>query len=168
MAKSVIGLFANEDAARTAWRALERAGFSLDQASFVDRATTRLAANLAAVGIPAIDTLRYVDSVKLGGVLLVLQALSDVEAERAAELLSAYDLVDLAANGEDLSQPGAAAPATSPDSPWVRPGHPHVYAGRETVTPIEGDEAHRRQLDVPPGGGVLDRKVAEYPPHENY
>ena len=168
MAKSVIGLFANEDEGRTAWRAMERAGFSPDQASFVDRDTNRLADHLAAVGIPANETLTYVDSVKLGGVLPVLQALSDPAAECAAELLSSHGLVDTAASDEGLPQLAAADPAAPPSGTSAIPGHFHVYLGRETVIPIVGDEVHRRKRDVPPGGGVLDRNVGEYPPYEDY
>ena len=169
MAKSVVGLFQNERDAREALREIDSVGLNPDQVSYVDRESNLLAGNLAQVGIPQDDALIYSDGVKRGGVLIVLQALSESAAEGAAGILNRYNLVDVAAGTGGLrasSESTSSSPAAQ-GSARGSGGNCRVYQGRETVVEIAGEEPMHGGGDEP-ATGALDRDVAPHPPHENY
>ncbi len=170
MAKSVVGLFQNERDAREALRALDSAGLSSDQVSYVDRESNLLAGNLAQVGIPQDDALIYTDGVKRGAVLIVLQALPDAAAEDVAAILNRYNLVDIAGGTGGLRESSEATGGSLADRGGMThsgPGNCRVYQGRETVVQIAGEEPMHGGGDEP-DTGALDRDVAPHPPHENY
>ena len=158
MARSVVGLFDNRSDAEAAFRDLESAGFGGNNVSFIDTATSQLASGLVRAGIPEADASIYVEGVQRGGALIVLQAVPDDQANRAASILDQHNVVDISRRGQGYRETGR-------DDSTSRTGtrNRHHYEGGDVVVPIVEEEVRVGKREVESGGVQVTTRVEEQP-----
>ena len=167
MAKTLIALFPNERDAQAALRDLDAAGFGAPNVSYVDRESNLLVDNLHAAGIAQDDALIYADGVKRGGVLIVVQGLSEAAVENAEAVLRHYALVDVDA-GRAGTQQGVAGTSATAGSARPATRQPAVYDGTRGAIPIVGEESTMPDSAAPEHDPDVNRDVSPHRPHDNY
>ena len=169
MAKSVVGLFENRSDAQAALHDLQNAGFSGNNVSLVESATGRLAGALTSAGIPQEDAAIYADGVQSGGSLIVVQAVPDAEASRAADILDRHNVVDISRRGQVSRQTTTArdtAPTGTTGTTRAGSSNTNLYQGGEAVIPIIEEEIRVGKREVESGGVRVETRVEETPVQE--
>lgn len=161
MAKSVVGLFESTRDAQGAMQELERAGFETSNISFVQQTINGLDRSLVSAGIPEHDASIYAEGVQQGGALIVLQALPNADATRAAEILDRYNVVDIDTRGGHTHEATIDRTATRTGS-----GYTNQYDGGEVKIPIIQEELHVGKREVESGGVRVNTRVEEVPVNE--
>lgn len=161
MAKNVVGLFDDQSDARQALQELERAGFNQSNISFVDRTSGRLANMLTSAGIPDQDAQIYAQGVQQGGGLIILQALGDRDAERAADILDRFNVVDISGRTQGYQRMSLDRSTSS-----SRTANTNLYQGGEVAIPIIEEELHVGKREVEGGGVRVNTRVEEVPVNE--
>lgn len=163
MGKTVIGLFERLQDAQTAMRDLENAGFGRDTVTFVQRAQQGLVNRLTSAAIPQQDAEIYADGVQEGGGLILLQALGDAEAERAAGILDRYQVMDISTRKADY-QPMSLQRSSASASTGT--ANSNLYEGGAVAIPIIEEEISIGKRAVDSGGVRVDTRVEEVPVSE--
>ena len=182
MAKIVVGLFENPGDAQAAMRDLERAGFSGNNASLVQTVSDRLFGIFDQLGVPPDDARLYVEVVRNGGSLVILQQLADDDAYRAADILNRHNVVDLdtmrrASSSREMATTETASTATVSTGQTAQTtergglaaagtGRRNVYEGGEMVIPIIEEELRVGKREVEAGGVRVTTRVEEVPVNE--
>ncbi len=182
MAKIVVGLFENPGDAQAAMRDLESAGFSGNNASLVQTVSDRLFGIFDQLGVPQDDARLYVEGVRNGGSLVILQQLADDDAYRAADILNRHNVVDLdtmrrASSSREMATTETASTATVSTGQTVQTtergglaaagtGRRNVYEGGEMVIPIVEEELRVGKREVEAGGVRVTTRVEEVPVNE--
>jgi uncharacterized protein (TIGR02271 family) len=161
MAKSVVGLFESTRDAQGAMQELERAGFDGSNISFVQQASSGLDQSLVGAGIPEHDASIYAEGIQQGGALIILQALPNADATRAAEILDRYNVVDIDARRGHTHQATSDRTTTRTGS-----GYTNQYDGSEAKIPIIQEELHVGKREVEGGGVRVNTRVEEAPVSE--
>jgi len=160
MAKNVVGLFENKSDAQTAQQQLQSAGFSQSNMTFVDQASSRFSSMLTSAGIPDQDARIYADGVQQGGALIILQALSDRDAERAADILDRNNVVDISGRTQGYQRMSLERTTSSATA------NTNLYEGGEVAIPIIEEELHVGKREVESGGVRVNTRVEEIPVNE--
>src|SRR5687768_5717038 len=113
MAKTVVGFFENPSDAQGAMRDLESAGFSGANTSFVHNASDHLSGVFEQLGVPQDEAHLYLEGVRNGGAIVVLQQLSDDDSSRAADILDRHHVVDIDSLRGRYARSQTATTATS-------------------------------------------------------
>lgn len=190
MAKSVVGLFENQSDAQAARRELDSAGFSGNNLTFVDSASDRLSSGLVGAGIPENDARLYAEGVQHGGALIMLQAIPDAEAQRAAAIIDRHNSVDITDMGSSYrhssgmqSSGGMQRGGMQTSSSTTTQGSSNMssgmsqsgsrrgadrtmYEGGEQVIPIIEEQISVGKRAVEGGGVRVNTRVEEVPVNE--
>lgn len=163
MGKTVIGLFERLQDAQTAMRDLENAGFGRDNVTFVQRAQQGLVSRLTSAAIPQQDAQIYADGVERGGGLILLQALSNADAERAADILDRYQVMDISTQKADYQRMSLQRSSASVNTGTA---NSNLYEGGEVAIPIVEEELSIAKRAVDAGGVRVNTRVEEVPVSE--
>jgi len=162
MAKTVIGLFEQMRDAQGALRDLEAAGLPRNAVTFVQQAEPDLNSRLASIGIPEQDAGIYADGVRQGDGLIVIQGVSDDDAEHAATILDRYNVVDISGRKQPFQrmslQRSAATTSTAANT--------NLYQGDEIALPIIEEELRVGKRTVERGGVRIRTRIEERPVEE--
>ena len=183
MAKNVVGLSENPSDAQAAMHDLASAGFSGDSVSLVQNASSRLSSIWEQLSIPQDDATLYMEGLRNGGALIILQRLADDDASRAADILNRHNIVDIdtlsrrsARTGETATVGTAStAPASMAQTAQTAErggmagtstGRRNFYEGGDMVIPIVEEELRIGKREVESGGVRVNVAVAETPVNE--
>ncbi len=96
MLMHVVGLFDNPSEAQAVVRALRDAGFSDDAImTFVTSTAEKVLSTLISVNFPSTDARAYTEGVRSGGALVMVQAETGEETNRAIEIINRHNVVDI-------------------------------------------------------------------------
>ena len=174
MAKTVVGFFENPSDAQGAMRDLESAGFSSANTSVVQSASDRLSGIFQQLGVPQDDARLYLEGVRNGGAIVVLQQLSDDDASRAADILDRHHVADIDSMRGRSARSQTATTATSASTQTAErgtmaatgSGRRTFYQGGEGVIPIVEEELRIGKREVEAGGVRVETRVEETPVQE--
>ncbi len=173
MAKNVVGLFDTPSDAQLVIRDLQSAGFSGDNVNVLRNASSALSSTLEQLGIPGEDATLYLEGIRNGGALVILQQLSDDDASRAADILNRHNIVDIDRRRQEYGQTTETAGAVHATGSAARAGTAHsgrsassFYQGGETVIPIVEEEVRIGKREVEQGGVRVETRVEEQPVQE--
>jgi len=161
MARTVIGLFDNGNDAQAALQELEQAGFG-DSLSYIQNGTSSLVSNLGQAGVPQEDAQIYSNEVGRGGSLIVLQALGNADADRAAMILDRHNVVDIGSRGQRFAQSSTQTRQTGRSNA----GYTNLYNGGEVAIPIVEEQIRVGKREVESGGVRVETRVEETPVNE--
>jgi uncharacterized protein (TIGR02271 family) len=161
MAKNVVGLFENKRDAQAAVQALQSAGFNQSNMTFVDRASSNFATNLTSAGIPDQDARIYAEGVQQGGAMIILQALNNSDAERAADILDRNNVVDISGRMQGYQQMSLNRSTSSSGTAYS-----NLYEGGEVAIPIVEEELRVGKREVEGGGVRVNTRIEETPVNE--
>lgn len=160
MARTVVGLFNNQNDAQAAQSDLQRAGFGQDRVTVVTTAGGQLAEMLMRTGVPQEDATIFAEGVQGGGALIVAQSLPDADARPVVDILDRHNVVDIGTRGR-LAQQTTSARSTS-----GRTGFSNDYQGGNLVIPIVEEEIRVGKREVESGGVRVNVGVEEVPVQE--
>lgn len=171
MAKSVVGLYDRQSDAQAAAHDLRNAGFSTDNLSMVTSASEQLSQRLVSAGIPQADAAIFADGINNGGAFLMLQAVSDDQAEQAADIMDRHNVVDIdTRRGGSTTRTSTTTSATtgSTASSAARTGGRYTsqYEGNDMVVPIIEEQIQVGKREVETGGVRVETHVEEIPVQE--
>lgn len=161
MGKTVVGLFERLSDAQAAMRDLENAGFQRDNVTFVQHAERGLSSRLTSAAIPQQDAQIYADGVEQGGGLILLQALADRDAERAADILDRYQVVDLGTRKGDYQRMSLERSSANTGM-----ANSNLYEGGAVAIPIIEEDLRIGKRAVDAGGVRVNTRVEEMPVSE--
>jgi uncharacterized protein (TIGR02271 family) len=126
------------------------------------------------LGVPQDDARLYVEGVRNGGSLIILQQLADDDAYRAADILNRHNVVDIDSLSRRSPRSQTATTASSTSTQTAERGRMAVagsgrrnfYEGGETVIPIVEEELRVSKREVEAGGVRVDTRVEETPVEE--
>lgn len=163
MGKTVVGLFDRLGDAQTAMRDLQNVGFQRDSVTFVQQAQQGLLSRLTHAAIPQQDAEIYADGVQHGGGLILLQALTDADAERAADILDRYPLVNISTRRSNYKRMSLERSSSSVNTATA---NSNLYEGGAVAIPIIEEEISIGKRAVDSGGVRVDMRVEEVPVSE--
>jgi uncharacterized protein (TIGR02271 family) len=154
MAKTIVGLFDDAGEARQAVEELSTAGFDRNDVTVFDDASDTTALQLlASGGIPEDDARFYVEGVRRGGSLVVIQT-EDNLAARASEIINRYNIVDIDTRLEEYRQAGLNDMRVS------------RLDTEGTVLPVVEEELQIGKREIQRGGVRIHTKITERPVEE--
>lgn len=168
MAKNVVGLFDSISDAQGAVQDLSQAGFTSNNVTFIQRASSQLHGIFGQLGIPQNDAATYLEGVQNGGGLIVVQQLGDDDADRVVDILNRHNLVDTSNRSHSSRQVSGGTMqdievSTSTSSTSTRSNR---YDGGEMVIPIIEEEIHVGKREVEGGGVRVETTIEELPVSE--
>ena len=185
MAKNVIGLFDNASDAQEAVRGLESLNLDGGQVSLLQQSSGQTTNTFEQLGLPQDDAAAYIDGIQNGGTVVVVQQLGDDEAQRAADILNRYNIVDInsrmRSSGttatstqrmEDVQTNSAAVSGglrsdTAASGSYSNSTRQRgTYEGGERVIPIVEEEIRIGKREVDEGGVRVRTTVEERPVNE--
>jgi len=151
MAMVVLALMQNAPDARELVRALNEAGFNLEE---IDTGGGMLP-ELSGIGVPTQDAEYFAEGARRGGTVVCVCAANESEASRAAQLMAAHGALDIDACATHWkTEPYALAQGEYPAGPGrvyrdprTRPSPSVPTPGASRDEPYRGPE--RRRLDQP-------------------
>jgi stress response protein YsnF len=161
MAKTVVGLFENTRDAQQAMNELRSAGINERNLTFVDQASSRFSSMLTGAGIPEQDARIYAQGVQQGSGLIILQALGDRDAERAADILDRNNVVDISGRMQGYQRMSLERSTTSSAT-----ANTNLYEGGEVAIPIVEEELRVGKREVEGGGVRVNTRIEETPVNE--
>jgi uncharacterized protein (TIGR02271 family) len=170
MAKNVICLYTNPSDAQAAIRDVETAGLGGNQVSIIQQPHPELSTTFEQLGLPQEDAAIYLDRVRDGGTVVVVQQLGDEDAPRVADILNRHHSVDIHDQGVASSgmkgtrrtkQEMQTAGTTSSETKQR-----NLYDGGDMVVPIVQEELHVGKRTVEGGGVRVTTGVEERPVNE--
>lgn len=174
MAKNVVGLFANQSDAQGALSDLQSAGFSSDNVNVLRGASGASSGIFDQLGIPQQDARIYMQGIQSGGAMVILQQLSDSDANRAADILDRHNIVDINSVGQGFGQTSSTTgftqteQTTSTSTAGLNTGSRRSgsYQGGETVIPIVEEQLEIGKREVEGGGVRVNTHVEQVPVNE--
>ncbi len=182
MAKNVVGLFENQSDAQGALSDLQSAGFSSDNVNVLRGASGASSGIFDQLGIPQQDASIYMQGIQSGGAMVILQQLSDSDANRAADILDRHNIVDINSVGQGFGQTSSTTGFTQTEqttttstagmSTGATTGmgtgsrRSSSYQGGETVIPIVEEQLEIGKREVEGGGVRVNTHVEQVPVNE--
>ncbi len=157
MAKTVVGLFEQMRDAQGALRDLEAAGVPRNAMTFVQQGEPDLNSRLASIGIPEQDAGIYADGVRQGDGLIVIQGMSDDDAEQAAAIMDRYNVVDISGRKQPFQRMAMQRSATT----TATAANTNLYQGDEIALPIIEEELRVGKRTVERGGVRIRTRIEE-------
>jgi len=160
MARTIVGVFSTPRDAQAAEQALEQAGLHPQNVQTVNQYSERLNSNLQQAGVDQGDAQLYSQEVQQGSALVVAQAVSDADAERAASIVDRHNVVDISRRAPSRQRVSLDRLSTDTNA------YSNIYHGNEIVIPIIEEELIISKRDVETGGVRVNTHVEEVPVQE--
>ena len=154
MRKTVIGLFESISNAEQAMEELKLTNLDQSRIAFIQDAWTGLNEALMKMGVPLGDASLYADGVDQGDILIVLQQLSETDADRAADILNKHNVVNI--RDRERRKRRGAIKGASPNDKGKPSSSYDTPLGKKDSTLIQNPQAPQF---VPP---ELQRSLAQF------
>lgn len=156
MTKTVIGLFANNNDATAALREIKDAGIGRETTTFVQQSEPQLTSRLVEAGIPQQDAALFSDGVAKGNCLIVVQGITNDDAQQANAIMERYNVVDISRQMSGLRTSSTASSEASAATMKT-----NQYEGQDMVVPIVEEELRIGKRMVEGGGVRVSTRIEE-------
>lgn len=156
MTKTVIGLFANNNDATAALREIKDAGIGRETTTFVQQSEPQLTSRLVEAGIPQQDAALFSDGVAKGNRLIVVQGITNDDAQQANAIMERYNVVDISRQMSGLRTSSTASSQASAATMKT-----NQYEGQDMVVPIVEEELRIGKRMVEGGGVRVSTRIEE-------